>query len=354
MRWAALLGPPAGFARQRPVATAAAGLADRRLPSASDWLFAAALVAAVVLAYQPVWHAGFIWDDNAHLTENPCVVGPLGLKEIWTTTAARIRPLVQTTFWLEYKIWGLAPLPYHLVNVFLHAVNALLLWQVLRKLGVFGAAWRGHLGAAPRASGDGRLDHRVEEHAVHLFLPVDDPVLCKLRPGPTASGPTIGRAAGIGELCVRRAGGREQEFHCGPPRRAGTVALLARRPLGLAAVLNLLPFVLLAIASAALAVWTQSLDIGGHADWERGWPERFAVAGMAIWFYLGKLFWPHPLIFVYPRWKIDISNLASYVPLLAVIVSFAGLWRRAARLGKGGLVRFHLLHPGPAARIGFR
>ncbi len=28
------------------------------------------------------------------------------------------------------------------------------------------------------------------------------------------------------------------------------------------------------------------------------------MAGHAIWFYLGKLIWPHPLIFIYPRWQI--------------------------------------------------
>ena len=33
------------------------------------WLKGLLLVVAVVFAYQPVWHAGFIWDDNAHVTK---------------------------------------------------------------------------------------------------------------------------------------------------------------------------------------------------------------------------------------------------------------------------------------------
>ena len=171
------------------VSGAQAGLVDgrRRLHLSSDWLFAAALFAAVFLAYQPVWHAAFIWDDDAHLTANPCVVGPKGLKEIWTTKAGRICPLVQTTFWVEHKLWGLAPLPYHLVNLLLHAANALVLWQVLRRLGVFGAG----LGAAIWALHPVQVETAVwiteaEEHAVRVFLSACDPVFCQLRPGPMA------------------------------------------------------------------------------------------------------------------------------------------------------------------------
>jgi protein O-mannosyl-transferase len=96
----------------------------------------------VILACIPVWHAGFIWDDDTILTANPCIIGPLGLKEIWTTSAADICPLTITTFWLEHALWGLAPLPYHLVNVLLHGACAILLWRVLRSLTAAGA-WLG-------------------------------------------------------------------------------------------------------------------------------------------------------------------------------------------------------------------
>jgi len=52
------------------------------------WLWGAILVGAVILVYQPVGSAGFIWDDQLVVTANPVIVGPLGLKEIWTTTTA--------------------------------------------------------------------------------------------------------------------------------------------------------------------------------------------------------------------------------------------------------------------------
>src|SRR6476659_468720 len=85
-----------------------------------DWILGLILFLSVVLTYTSVWQAGFIWDDDAHLTGNPCIIGPLGLKEIWTTKAADICPFTFTTFWAEHALWGLGPLPYHLVNVLLH------------------------------------------------------------------------------------------------------------------------------------------------------------------------------------------------------------------------------------------
>ena len=89
-----------------------------------------------------VWHAGFIWDDDDHLTRNPCIVGPLGFGAIWTTSRAVYYPLVLTTFWVWHAIWGLNPLPYHVLNVAMHAACAVLLWRVLRRLQVAGA-WLG-------------------------------------------------------------------------------------------------------------------------------------------------------------------------------------------------------------------
>ena len=124
------------------IATGSGGVQESPCWYRHDWLWGLVLILAVVLTYMPVWHAGFIWDDDTILTANPCIVGPLGLKEIWTTSAADICPLVITTFWVEHALWGLAPVPYHLVNVLLHAACAVLLWRLLRSLRVPGA-WLG-------------------------------------------------------------------------------------------------------------------------------------------------------------------------------------------------------------------
>ncbi|HEX4139310.1 MAG TPA: hypothetical protein VHY09_03115, partial [Candidatus Methylacidiphilales bacterium] len=131
--------------KEIPAKAATEGVVRPGLPAwlGSDWFAGLLLIALVVVAYIPVWQAGFVWDDDLHLTANPCIIGPLGLSDIWTRGGAlQSFPLVMTTFWVEHALWGLNPLPYHLVNVGLQAASTVLLWSVLRSLRIPGA-WLG-------------------------------------------------------------------------------------------------------------------------------------------------------------------------------------------------------------------
>jgi hypothetical protein len=105
-------------------------------------VFGLVLVAAVVLCFSPALPGDFLWDDDLHITANPTIVGPLGLKEIWTTAAANYFPLVLTNFWVQHALWGLNPFGYHVVTLLFHALAAVLLWRVLLRLNARGA-WLG-------------------------------------------------------------------------------------------------------------------------------------------------------------------------------------------------------------------
>jgi hypothetical protein len=96
----------------------------------------------IVAAYLRAMGGEFLWDDDAHITANAVIVGPLGLKEIWTTAAANYFPLVLTNFWVQHALWGLNPVGYHLVTLAFHVGAALVLWRVLLTLRVPGA-WLG-------------------------------------------------------------------------------------------------------------------------------------------------------------------------------------------------------------------
>lgn len=117
---------------------------ERRARDASDWLFALALFVAILLAYHPVLQAGFIWDDDKYVTRNPLLAAPDPWRRIWFSLDAPSQyfPLTYTTFYLERAFWGLNPAGYHLMNLLLHAANALLVWRILARLRVPGRGWR--------------------------------------------------------------------------------------------------------------------------------------------------------------------------------------------------------------------
>jgi protein O-mannosyl-transferase len=65
---------------------------------------------------------------------------------------------------------------------------------------------------------------------------------------------------------------------------------------------------------------------GAGGEWALTFPARLIIAVRAIWFYLAKLFWPNPLIFIYPRWTIDPSRLLAYMPAVMAVTALVGLW----------------------------
>src|SRR5262249_17663678 len=103
----------------------------------SRWLFGLVLIVATTLAYQPCWRGGLIWDDDLYLKNAKSA----SLTEIWLRppNTQQYHPLVGTVFWTENKLWDDSMLGRHLLNTFLHACAALLLFKILEQLKVPGA-----------------------------------------------------------------------------------------------------------------------------------------------------------------------------------------------------------------------
>jgi hypothetical protein len=102
-----------------------------------EWLLAFFLTAFTFPAYQPAWRRQPLWDDTQHMATT---LG--GLARTWWKPGVtrRFDPPVDTTFWIERKLWEAAPLGYHLVSIICHVGAALLLVAVLRRLHI-GRVW---------------------------------------------------------------------------------------------------------------------------------------------------------------------------------------------------------------------
>ena len=306
------------------------------------WLQAALLAGLVVLAYVPVLSAGFIWDDDKHLTENPCIVGPLGFAGIWTSAEATYYPLVLTTFWVEHALWGFAPLPYHLVNVLVHAACAIVLWLVLERLKLPGA-W---LGAALWALHPVQVESvawvtELKNTQSGLFFLLS--ILCFLK-WRESRGETNGRGRStpyvLALLCASAAI-LSKSSTVMLPVVLGLCSWWEDRRIEGRDIARLAPFFGISAAASVWTIWEQQFHSGAiGADWALTWAQRFIVAGRDLWFYLGKLAWPHPLVFIYPLWKIDASEPLAYLPLLAAGGALYVLWSRRNGWGRSPLFAF--------------
>ena len=301
----------------------------------------------VGLAYLPALHGDFLWDDDLHVTANPTIVGPFGLKEIWTTARANYFPLVLTNFWVQHALWGLNSLGYHLVTLACHALAAILLWRLLERLRVpgawFGAAlWALHPVQAESVAWICELKNT--QSAVFFLLAilfwskwlevgrVSDP----LAPAATRSKggsetrptPDLRRFYALALLCALLALLSKPSTVMLPVALALCVWWQQRR-LAWRDLFPLVPFFALSVIAAGWTIWEQRVHSGAEgAEWAQTWPERFVIAGRVIWFYLGKLAWPESLIFIYPRWVIHAVGPLAFAPSAAALAVLGLLWWR--------------------------
>ena len=287
------------------------------------------LVGAILAAYAPLWRAGFIWDDDSLLTANPMIRDPHGLYQFWfTSRALDYWPVTSTSFWLEWRVWGLHPLGYHLTNLALHLSTVLLLWAVLRRLRIPGA-WVGALLFAVHPINVESVTWIAERKNLlallfylgsilwflkeRYWLSLGLFALAMLSKGSVATLPIV--LGGI--VAWRRGSSVEATSRRLSGAESGETPLLQE-------ILRLAPFFLVAAVLAAVDIWFQR---HGRIEIIRtaGWAERIAGAGAVILFYLHKCVWPAHLIFVYPQWQIRPHEVVWWIPLGVVALVTAAL-----------------------------
>lgn len=107
--------------------------------------FGVAVAVVALLAYANSLGNGFVWDDVNIIVNNPALRDSAGALFRGIDTARDLeltpyyRPLTLLSFLIEQRLHGLTPFLMHLVNVLLHAANALLVHRVARS--ATGSEW---------------------------------------------------------------------------------------------------------------------------------------------------------------------------------------------------------------------
>ena len=316
-------------------------------PFGIDARWAGALLAVVALvAYLPVLRAGFVWDDDTFLTQNPLIRAADGLRRFWfTTDATDYWPMTSTTLWVEWRIWGMQAAGYHATNLLLHVAECMMLWRILALLRVPGAFLAAMLFAVHPVNVESVawIAERKNLVAMLFFL---GSVFCFVKKEGASPAQTPGQA-GAG----RRWYWLSLASFVLAMLSKGSVAMLPLVLLGLVAwkrrvgardLLELFPFFAAAAVLAAVNVWFQ--EHGGTEVIRSAGPlDRLLGAAGVVWFYLYKALWPLKLIFVYPQWRVDSADWRWWIPLFSAVIVTILLLRRALAKSEAGAIRSPLL-----------
>lgn len=289
------------------------------------WLFTAGVVALIVvafLAYGPALSGSMIWDDNVLIGENLLVKASNGLYRMWfTTDAVDYWPMTNSSFWIEWRLWGAAPTGYHVTNLILHLASSVMIWAVLRQLSIPGAALAACLFALHPVNVESVAWISQRKNTLSMIFFVAS-IYCYLR-NDSGRWYWLSLAAFVLAMLSK-----------------GSVAMLPallllliwwrRGTLTRADVIRTAPFFVVAVGLTLVNIWFQSRG-GGGVIRDVTLLERVLGAAAVVWFYLYKALLPVNLIFIYPQWDIRATDPRWWAPLVAAIVTTGLLtwqWRR--------------------------
>ncbi len=337
------------------------------------------IVLLVILAYLPALRGGFVWDDDSWTTNLSALFrDTIGLRLIWfmPTVLQQYYPLSGTTFWLDYQLWKFWTPPYHVENVLLHALAAVLFWRLLLRLQLPGAWLASAIFAfhPVMVESVAWITERKNVLSLVFYLGAwlaylryaqgmtggECPAFAALPPSP-GFGATSRRGKQVTEPEKVISASALSHVRCHVSRFYGLAfvlflcALLAKTtafslPAAIlligwwkrgqirwrADVLPILPFFALALGLCAVTAWLEKNNVGATGlDFTLTFPQRCLIAGHAFWFYLGKLFWPANLCFVYPHWQPNPGSGWQWLyPVTAIGAPFT-LWLARGRIGRG-------------------
>jgi tetratricopeptide (TPR) repeat protein len=280
------------------------------------------LVLIVFVVYWPILRGGFAFDDLVLICGSNLIHASNGLSRIWFSgEAPDYWPVTYSAWWVQWRAFGGNAAGFHVVNVAMHAVDAVLVWIVLRRLNVPGA-WAAALLFAVHPANVATVAWISEQKntfsmffyalSILFFLKFDErggwhwyvlALLAFLLGLLSKTSVVMEPVVLLGCVWWRR--GR-----------------IERRD-----VWRSVPFFAVSLAAACVTIAQQ--QPGGM---QREAPAgnllvQIAVACRALWFYLDKTLLPVNLIMIYPNWTVDATRWTTYVPVAGIVACLVVLWR---------------------------
>ncbi len=322
-------------------------------PQRQKFLFSILLVVATVVLYYPADGHPFVnFDDNLYVTENVHVTSGLHWETVkWAFTTfdeGNWHPLTWLSHAADYQYYGLNPAGHHDTNLFLHALNVVLLFWVLQQA-------TGYVGRSAMAAALFALHPINVETVVWIaerknLLSMTFFLLALGAYRRYALRPEVGRYAVVAVLYALGLMAKPQVitfpfvlllWDYWPLRRMSVAGGESSAGTGTRTfsqfVVEKLPLFALSAVSAVITVKAQR---AGHAFRLYPLSIRLENAIAAYASYVKKAFWPVDLAPMYPHPGDSIARLhvlAALLFLLAVTVLAAAEWRRRRYLAVGWL-----------------
>ncbi|MBI2825870.1 MAG: tetratricopeptide repeat protein [Planctomycetia bacterium] len=315
-----------------------------RAPHRSIWVAAGALVLMTLVAYLPALSAKIDgYDDMMYIGDNVTLRTLDGLRLMWFAPGSlpQYYPLTFTTFWIEYHLWGLQPAGFHFVNIVLHAMSAVLLWRLLARLKVPGGWLAAAVFAVHPVGAESVAWVAERKNVLSLALALASMIYyLRFAPPEGCADDADPPSPWYYALALVLFAAALASKTAVAPMPAVLLVIYwwksGRIPWFDAGLL--LPFFGVALGLGLITMWVERQHLEG--SWVVGvyGPlERLLIAGRALWFYAGKVFWPYPLMFFYPQWTIDAHAPSQYLYPLAAVGVIIGLWLARNRIGRGPL-----------------
>jgi len=298
------------------------------------WKCGLGLIILVFAAFFSSINNGWIWDDNDYVTQNEILTEEGGMAKMWSErdSLPQWYPLVHTTFRMEVQSFGtdsegnLRPSFFHFNNVLLHALCAVVLWRLLRRLGIGGAWFIAALWALHPINVESVAWVTERKNVLSLLMALGSAHaffgwLDKGKAKTLLISMGLFAAALLSKTVVASL-----------PAVIMLLMWWREKPLKIKTVTPLLAM----LAVGGMMGWQTALDEVAHVgaqgqQWDFSFVERTLIAARILWFYAGKLVFPYPLTFIYERWEIDASSGFQWlfpIAVVALIATCIWLWKK--------------------------